>query len=402
MKLYKLPASFNKMLKCLFRLKTSLYEFARKLFSLVDYLFWGLFDFSKFKKIKTERIKKILAVLINQEKGNVGGDFVTLGILNYFKKKYPKIEISMFSDEKTIKQFGFIQKINFIKYSGKESIKELKKKNFDAVLFFNQGKLKIKSFFFIPYRVGETEFGLSGFLSREKFGYTRKIHSRIKNHMVGGRFKMLEALGFKFPEKKLIFEYSKEDEKNADKFIKKNKIGKFIVIHPGGKYVAESYKAGKWPPHLWNLDRYAKVADYFAEKNYQIIITGTKDEEILAQEIIKNSNNKKQITKACGKLSIREIGALLKKASLLIATDTAIVHIAYQEPINAKIVELMGPSIPEVVGAWPLNSPRHKSLVDKGPCCRSMRKIPFKDNYNCLKNIKTEEVIKAGNKLLSK
>ena len=94
--------------------------------------------------------------------------------------------------------------------------------------------------------------------------------------MVGGRFKMLEALGFKFPEKKLIFEYSREDEKNTNKFIKKNKIGKFIVIHPGGKYVAEYYNAGKWPPHLWNLDRYAEVADYFSEKGYKIIITGSK------------------------------------------------------------------------------------------------------------------------------
>lgn len=390
------------MPKSLFRLKTYLYEFARKLFSLVDYLIWFLFDPAKFKKIKTEKIKKILAVLINQEKGNVGGDFITLGILNYFKRKYPEVSISMLSDEKTIKQFGSVQKINFIEYLGENSIKELKNKNFDAVLFFDPGKLKIKNFFFIPYKIGETESGLSGFLSNEKFGYTRKIYSRMRNHMVGGRFKMLEALGFKFPEKKLIFEYSKEDEKNADKFIRKNKIKKFIVIHPGGKYVAESYKAGKWPPHLWNLNRYAKVADYFSEKDYQIIITGTKDEEILAQEIKKYSRQKNKIISACGKLSIKETGALLKKTSLLIATDTAIVHLAYQEPINAKIVELIGPSLPEVVGAWPLNSPRHKILVDKGHCCRSMRKLPFKDNFNCLQNIKVEQVIKAGEKLLGK
>ncbi len=384
----------------LFRLKTYFYEQARKLFSLVDYLLWSLFDFSKFKKIKTEKIKKILAVLINQEKGNIGGDFITLGVLNYFKKIYPQVQISMLSDDKTIKQFGKLNDIDLIEYKSKNRLNEIKNQNFDAVLFLNQGKLKIKDFFFIPSRIGETESGLSGFLSNEKFGYTRKIHSRIKNHMVGGRFKMLEALGFKFPEKKLIFEYSKEDEKNADKFIKKNRIKKFIVIHPGGKYVAESYKSGKWPPHLWNLDRYAKVADYFAEKNYQIMITGTKEEEILSQEIIKNSNNKNQIISACGKFSIKETGALLKKASLLIATDTAIVHFAYQYPINAKIVELMGPSIPEVVGAWPLNSPMHKILVDKGLCCRSMRKLPFKDNFNCLQNIKVEQVIKAGEELL--
>ena len=99
-------------------------------------------------------------------------------------------------------------------------------------------------------------------------------------------------------------------------------------------------------------------------------------------------------------MSIKEVGVLLKKSKLLIATDTAVVHLAYQEPINAKIVELMGPSIPEVVGAWPLNSPKHKILIDKGPCYRSMRKLPFKDNFNCLENIKVEQVIKAGEDLL--
>ncbi len=380
----------------------ALHESARRFFSIVDYLIWFLFDPSKFKRIKTEKISKILVVLINQKEGNIGGDFITLGVLNCFKKKYPEVDISILSDEKTIKQFGFIQKINFIEYLGEKSIKELKNRNFDAVIFLNQGELSAKYFSFIPYRIGYTAATIGRFFNlNNKFDYTKKILN-IERHMVDLRFKMLEALGFKFPEKKLIFEYSKEDEKNADKFIRKNKIKKFIVIHPGGKYVAESYKAGKWSPHLWNLDRYAKVADYFAEKGYKIIITGTKEEEILANEIRKYSKQKNKVISACGKLSIKETGALLKKTSLLIATDTAIVHIAYQEPINAKIVELMGPSLPEVVGAWPLNSPKHKILIDKGPCCRSMRKLSFKDNFNCLKNIKTEEVIKASEELLGK
>ena len=88
------------------KIRISLHESAKIFFSLVDYLIWILFDFSKFKKIETEKIKKILIVLINQKKGNIGGDFVTLGVLNCFKKQYPKIEISILSDKGTIKQFG--------------------------------------------------------------------------------------------------------------------------------------------------------------------------------------------------------------------------------------------------------------------------------------------------------
>lgn len=381
---------------------TFFHELSRSFSSIMEYFIWLVFDLSKFKKIKTEKIDKILLALLDVNNGNIGGDFVTLGVINYFKQIYPKVKISFLCDKSKINNFGNIKGVDFIEYKKGDSLNNLKKNNFIAVLFFNFGFTRgARDFLFIPYRIGFSPLSLGSFKKFHKnFFLTRKIYNKLSEHMVDFRFKMFEALGFKFPEKKLIFEYSKEDEINTDKFIKKNRIKKFIVIHPGGKYVAESYNAGKGAPHLWNLDRYAEVADYFSNKNYKIIITGSKNEEILAKQIIKHSKNKKKIVSACGKLSIREAGALLKKSSLLIATDTSIVHIAYQSPINAKIVELMGPSIPEVVGAWPLNSPRHKILVDKGPCCRSMRKLPFKDNYNCLQNINVKQVIEAAKELL--
>jgi len=120
----------------------------------------------------------------------------------------------------------------------------------------------------------------------------------------------------------------------------------------------------------------------------------------LAKKIKEYSKNKKNIKNVCGKFSIREVGALLKKSRLLIATDTSIVHIAYQ--IGLPIVELMGPSIPETVGAWPLNNPKNIILVDDGPGSRSMRKIPFKDNLNCLNKISVGDVVNAAEKLLNK
>lgn len=382
------------------KIKNNLHLEARKAASFLDYVIWLLFDRAKFKKIKTGEIKKILIVLINQEKGNIGGDFVTLGAMNYFKRLHPEIKLIFLSDKKTIAQFGEVPEIEFVIYSKEKSMEKLKNEKISAVLFLNQAKLKTNEFSFIPYKIGLTHFGISGFFKRRKFGYTRKIYGKTSDHMVDGRFKMLKALGFKIKEKKLMFVYSKDEQRKVSSFLKKNNVAKFIIMHPGGKYVAESYAQGKWPPHLWNLDRYAKVADHFIKKGFKIIITGTKNEEILAGEIKKFSEHKNKIINACGKFSIREAGALLKRSELLIATDTAIVHVAYQHPINAKIVELIGPSIPEVVGAWPLDSPRHRILVDKGPYYRSMRKLPLANNFNCLKNIQVQDVIKAAEDLI--
>ncbi|NCO11753.1 hypothetical protein CO038_01120 [Candidatus Pacearchaeota archaeon CG_4_9_14_0_2_um_filter_39_13] len=388
------------MFDWIFKLKNQIHMEARKIASAFDYLLWFLFDSARIKNLETRKIKNILVVLVNQEKGNVGGDFVTLGVLNSFKKQHPQINLSVFCDRSTIKQFGRAKMMNFIEYSGKDSLNKLRKKKIQAVVFLNPGNLNTNDFSFIPYRVGTTHFGLRGLMRRKSFGYTRKTLARIGDHMVGGRFRMFEALGFKFREKKPFLEFTRQENKKADSFIRKNNLSKFIIIHPGGKYVSEAYKEGKWPPHLWNLERYAEVADHFSQKGYKIVVTGTKSEQILFDEIKKHCRNKEMMINACGMLSIREVGCLLKKTSLLIATDTSIVHLAYQYPINARIVELMGSSIPESVGAWPTDSPRHRILVDRGRCYKSMRKLPFRDNYNCLKNIGVDQVINAAESLL--
>jgi hypothetical protein len=51
---------------------------ARWFSSLSDYILWMVFDLSKFRKIERESSKKVLVVLINQNAGNVGGNFCSL------------------------------------------------------------------------------------------------------------------------------------------------------------------------------------------------------------------------------------------------------------------------------------------------------------------------------------
>ncbi|MEK6889146.1 MAG: glycosyltransferase family 9 protein [Nanoarchaeota archaeon] len=380
------------------KVKTLSATFFRKSFRLLEYLVWLIFDFSKFKRIETAKIKNVLAVLINQEKGNIGGDFVTLGILNDFSRNYPNVRIFILSDKNTIQQFGKLDKIKTIEYNERNWFDKIRKEKIDAAIIFTSGKLRIRDFASIKYVISGTRFSIRNIFDKREFGCTRKINPFTDKPMILYRYDMLESLGFRFKKKEPFLEITKTEENKANKFLKKNNISKFIVIHPGGKYVAESYRQGKWAPHLWNLDRYAEVADHFSEKGYKILITGSDSESILAEKINELSKNK--IINVCGKFTIRESVALLKKAKLLIATDTSIVHIAYQKPVEAKIVELMGPSVPKSVGAWPLNSKRHRVLIDKGPAYKSMRKLPFENNFNCLQNIKTKDVIMAGEELL--
>jgi len=377
---------------------TELHELVRRISVYIDYFLWLLLDPAKFKIVKTQEINSILGVLINPEKGNVGGDFCFLGVLEYFKKKNPGIRVAILGDFKSLERFGKVPGIDMIVYKNRKDLEKLRNKGFKAALFVNLGPLKPRDFLFVPYRVLTFYPSIRAlFIYKNRLRITRKPFAPWGTHMVEFGFKMLEVLGFKFDKKDVLFYYS-EEEKKVKTFLKKNKVEKFIIVHPGGKFVVETLQRKKWPPHLWPLNRYSKVAEHFSKIGYKILVTGTKDESLLFGEIKKGCNRNTDIIDCCGKFTIRELGALLDKTKLLIATDTAIVHIAYQ--IKTKIVELIGPSVPEAVGAWPLDSKRHRILIDNGSCSRSMRKIECPEDIVCLGNIKVQDVIKAGEELL--
>lgn len=171
-------------------------------------------------------------------------------------------------------------------------------------------------------------------------------------------------------------------------------------MHPGSKYVVETFKRGKWPPYLWPVDRYAKVADYFIRKGFHVLVTGTLEEFYLFDEIKKCAKNKSKLISCCGVFTQREVGALLSKASALLSTDTSVVHIGYQ--VKVPLVELMGPSRPDIYGPWPITSAKNLVLFDNGPCAYMQRKIDCPDDRMCLGNIYPEDTIAALKDIIKK
>jgi len=390
------------------RKKHSLFhEFLRRVTSIIDYVLWLLFDPSKYTIIKNRDVDKILIVLIYQTTGNIGGNFCALGVANYFKALYPKVKLSFLLDKKSMNQFGKVPGIEMIEYKGKDTIGKLKEKGFKAAFLLHLESLKTRDFKFVPYRLVLSKTNVSSLISPTgKLFITRKVlvpRAPMPNgtHMVNLYFKLFEALGFRFKEYGIKFFHTKKEESKINQFLRKNKIKKFIIIHPGGKHVVRILKEGKISPFLWPLDRYSKVAKHFMREGYKILVTGAPDESYLVSEMARLGKlPKKSLVDCCGKFSFREVGALLKKASALVSTDTSIVHLAYQ--VKTPITELMGPSRPDIYGPWPLPSKRHIVLFDTGPCSLCQIKMPCPENKVCMARIKVDDVIKATEQLLKK
>jgi len=162
----------------------------------------------------------------------------------------------------------------------------------------------------------------------------------------------------------------------------------FVCLFPGA-----SKKECNWPETRW-----VKVADYLQREGYQAILLGGNLEIPICKKIITQSRIKK-IIDLSGKLSLLKTAWLLEKASLLISTDSGILHVGVL--CDIPTVSLFGSGI---AAKWGPKGPKH-TIVNKGlPCspCALFGTIPScSHNIACMMEITSEEVIKVVNELLN-
>ena len=91
---------------------------------------------------------------------------------------------------------------------------------------------------------------------------------------------------------------------------------KYVCIHPGSR--------GTW--RQWPVRYFAALADLCIDQGYQVIVTGTKDEQDIVQSVI--SGMKSSAINTAGRTSLGAMGALIKDAAMLISNCTGVSHIA--------------------------------------------------------------------------
>jgi len=129
---------------------------------------------------------------------------------------------------------------------------------------------------------------------------------------------------------------SNRDLENSFSFLKKNglKQGKYIVIHPGGK----------WPPKRWPVPYWQQLIE-FLEGNIRLplVIMGNKKDEPLVTAVL--SGFEKKSARAAISEDLVLSAAIIKTAALCICNDSAPMHIA--AAVGTSSVALFGPVSPE-------------------------------------------------------
>ena len=162
--------------------------------------------------------------------------------------------------------------------------------------------------------------------------------------------------------------------------------GPLIVFHHGAK----------WPHKRWAADRFATLGDrVVAAHQARVVITGGPGDVALA-ESIKQGMHQSAILVA-GKTTLRQLGALVEQAHLVVSNDTGVLHIA--AALHRPMVALYGPTSPLLTG--PLGDPQRTVVLHHADCCpRIPCRRPDRPAHPGMDSITVEEAYDAAHRLL--
>lgn len=172
--------------------------------------------------------------------------------------------------------------------------------------------------------------------------------------------------------------------------------------YPANSRVVAFNIGASWPTKRWLDSYFAQCADELLAKGYGVaFFGGPMDTEIVDRCISQMSHKDSGLIKVfTGKLSLAELGAMLKKCAVFLTTDSGPMHVGVSQ--NVPVVTMFGAS--PVPGFYPYDA---KSVLIKAsekchPCGIHQCPLAGDQNLACMKNISVDVVMKYVWELLEK
>lgn len=140
----------------------------------------------------------------------------------------------------------------------------------------------------------------------------------------------------------------------------------------------------------WASDRFAKVADYFADKGYKTIFFGGKMDGELVQDAV--AKMQMQPIVVTGKFTIGQLTAAMRRCVLIITNDSGPMHVAISQKV--PIVAMYGPSNIELYGPYQADAVIVRAEPPCDGCKQGMKHQC--DDMRCMRDLIAEQVIVAA------
>ncbi len=236
------------------------------------------------------------------------------------------------------------------------------------VLLATQANLRVNLLY--PAIKAKRKIGFDKQRARDLQSFFTNEKIEFKNqHLLDSFLSFATKLGIGIPTETPEWEIplTLEDNKKASSVISTINTKYCIAINP-----ITSKQERNWP-----LNRYAQLIDAITKKyDCSVIITGGPDRKELEQieAILSKTSNTNQVINTSGKMTLKQMTALLGKVHCLISPDTAAIHIA--SAMKTDVIGLYAVASAELSG--PYFSKR--LTIDKFP--QAVRQYLKKDPQN--------------------
>lgn len=156
-----------------------------------------------------------------------------------------------------------------------------------------------------------------------------------------------------------------------------------VVLHP----------AARWRTKLWEVERWRELAASLLAEGLGVIITGGQEAGAMAAQI--SAGLDQPPLSLVGRLSLKELAAVLDEADLMVSVDSGPMHIA--AAMGTPVVALFGPTDPRRTGALGPGTVLQRSLPCS-PCLQ--RRCRIADVHRCMRDLSVAEVLTAVRGLL--
>jgi lipopolysaccharide heptosyltransferase II len=261
----------------------------------------------------------------------------------------------------------------------------LRKKNFDIVIDLQNS------------RASHVLSCLSGCVN--SYGYDNgKFSFLLKNRIedekpamdpVTHQFRILKMLGIDLLDNSLELWPSSEDARRMDDLLNAHWLSETQKI------VGINVSASKrWSSKVWPYQNLARLCEELGAGDIRVVVTGVAQDAPYA-ELLVNSLKGAKIINACGKTTVNELAALIKRCDVFISADSSPLHIA--SAVGTPFIALFGPTDAR------RHIPPGKNcvVISKGLGCSPCYKAKCRTG-RCMKGITPEEVMQAVNGLLKR
>ncbi len=181
--------------------------------------------------------------------------------------------------------------------------------------------------------------------------------------------------------------FSPEDQASMEQKLKDSGISphsRLVVVAP---VAASELKT-------WSLEGYGQVVSgLLAHEDLTLVITGHTRERKMATPLV--ALNPFRVHNLAGQTTLSETAALLKKARLVVANDSSMMHLAHE--LEVPTVAIFGPTDHERSGY----QDEFSRVVRTGsPCSPCEKPRCIYDRQHCLEDLKPSDVLRACEELL--